>query len=239
MFEQCVYNLSLDKALIPSLFLAGLAGGATHCVGMCSPFVLAQVDGSSTTQKQLKRVQDFMLLPYHMGRITTYAGMAVFLSMILNLAFLFQPARALLTAPLLMLAGVIFLVSAFPSLGTIFPWAARLHLAWPYRWISGAYRFLSVGNSRIRHYFLGVLLGFMPCGLVLSAIMAASTAQSYIGTATAMIAFGLGTVPALTGVALAGRAVKSRYPLAAQHITKGLMACSALWLFIIAGQAFF
>jgi len=59
------------------MFVAGLAGGFTHCAGMCGPFVFAQVasrlshidiDAFGT----MARVRVAATLPYHLGRLTTY-----------------------------------------------------------------------------------------------------------------------------------------------------------------------
>ncbi|MBC7801099.1 MAG: hypothetical protein H7Z10_10790, partial [Gemmatimonadaceae bacterium] len=48
MIAQCLGGLSAlaegggVPALMLALFVMGLAGGATHCAGLCAPFVLAQ-----------------------------------------------------------------------------------------------------------------------------------------------------------------------------------------------------
>jgi uncharacterized protein len=62
------------------LLLAGLAGSAMHCVPMCGPFVLGQVADRMAPVPavrlcELQRVRGALLLPYHLGRITTYAGL--------------------------------------------------------------------------------------------------------------------------------------------------------------------
>lgn len=142
--------------------------------------------------------------------MTTYVGLAVLFSSVLNLAFLFLPVRNFVVAPLLMLAGVIFFVNAFPGLLNVFPWAGRIRISVPYRFISGAVSKLSDNPGPFKRYGLGVLLGFIPCGLVVSALMAASTAQSALGAAFAMGAFALGTIPALILTA-AGGTLSRRY----------------------------
>lgn len=86
---------------------------------------------------------------------------------------------------------------------------------------------------------MGVLLGFMPCGLIVSALMAAATAPSAIEAGVAMAAFAAGTMPALIAVAFGGRALRTRFPRAMHHVTRGFMAVSALWLFLIAGLFLF
>ena len=44
IIADCISNFTTSYGLPASLFLAGLVGGATHCAGMCSPFVFAQID---------------------------------------------------------------------------------------------------------------------------------------------------------------------------------------------------
>ncbi|MCA9735916.1 sulfite exporter TauE/SafE family protein, partial [candidate division KSB1 bacterium] len=130
---QCVQDFSTAYGLPVSLFLAGLVGGFTHCAGMCSPFVLAQTAQGETFQ----RLSSKLLLPYHLGRMTTYVTLAVIVNAVVNMAFLFSDLKILLTAPLLMLAGTVFLITAFPNVANLFPWAARLQFAPTFRIISG------------------------------------------------------------------------------------------------------
>src|SRR3990172_7062279 len=69
-----------DAALLGALFAAGLVGGIGDCAGMCGPFVLAQAEarpapGPPARLGELHRVAGAALLPYHLGRLTTYAGL--------------------------------------------------------------------------------------------------------------------------------------------------------------------
>jgi len=222
-----------------SLFVAGLLGGATHCAGMCGPFVLVQVQGLESEGKgMLSRLAGAALIPYHAGRITTYVAMAVILGSIVNLAFLFQPAKALIAAPMLTIAGVIFLVSAFPKLSSIFPWAGYIRVSMSYRWVSRLSGALSQNPGMVKRYLLGVLLGFMPCGLVVSALMAAGTAGTALQAGFAMAAFGAGTAVALIVLAIGGGAFVRAFPVTGKRLQQGAMALSALWLFVIAGKLF-
>lgn len=227
----CFSNITLAHGLPLSLFLAGLIGGGTHCAVMCGPFVLSQA-GS------IEKLSRAILLPYHLGRITTYVALAVLLSSILNVAFLFLPIRSLIIAPILMTAGLIFFVNAFPSLEKIFPWIGSIQLSAPYSWLATWFNRLSQGTGGGKQYLMGVLLGFMPCGMVVAALMAAATAPSALDAAMAMGAFGLGTMPALIIVALGGKAMNIKFPNVMQKITQGAMVVSGVWLFALAGLLF-
>lgn len=235
MLMQCISDFGTQYGLPASLFMAGLVGGATHCTFMCAPFVLAQTDN----EMQMKRPANYLLLPYHLGRMTTYVMLAIAVSSLLNLAFIFSDMRALISAPLLMIAAVIFMISAFPKLTALFPWAANIHFTAHYGFITRLATKLMKGSGILKRYLLGVLLGFIPCGLVIAALMAAASAPTPFHAGASMAAFTLGTVPALVLVALGGHAIKSKYPKATKNLTRSAMALSSLWLFALAGTLLF
>src|SRR3954469_23477710 len=77
--QQCGLDLSRDRGLFTSLFMAGLGGGWSHCAGMCGPFVLAQVatrlEGvPASRMTELHRLAGAALRPSDFGRATTYAA---------------------------------------------------------------------------------------------------------------------------------------------------------------------
>lgn len=231
IFAQCIHDITTSYGLVLSMFLAGLVGGATHCVGMCAPFVLAQVG----EDQKIQRLGSFLLLPYHLGRMTTYVMLAVLLNSVVNLAFLFSDTKTFIAVPMLVLAGVIFLVSAFPRLSIVFPWISNIRVSMPYTVISRFSARLMKNSGVVGRYGLGVLLGFMPCGLVISAVMASASAPTVLQAGFAMTAFTVGTMPALIMVAFGGHALRFKYPTVAKRISQGAMIASGLWLFALAG----
>lgn len=235
IIAQCAHDITTSYGLTISLFLAGLVGGFTHCAGMCSPFVLAQVSGSS--EPVLKKLSASLLLPYHLGRMTTY----IFLAVIANgaIVFIFSDLKAFIAAPLLMLAGVLFLVSAFPKLINIFPWVLKIRVYTPYGFINKAFAYFTKNPNIFKRYILGVLLGFIPCGLVFSALLASVTAPDILHAGVAMGAFTLGTIPALIIVAFGGQMLKHKYPNMTSHLSRVAMTLSSVWLFILAGLTIF
>ncbi len=73
----CRVVVSDNGNLLGSLALAGLAGGLTHCVGMCGPFVLSQVSARfealpAARMTEFHRLAGAALIPYHLGRMVTY-----------------------------------------------------------------------------------------------------------------------------------------------------------------------
>ncbi len=225
---NCVQNLTLTQGLYASLFMAGIVGGFSHCTLMCGPFVMAQ-------NKDVKKLTGALLLPYHLGRITTYCLMALALATVLNMAFLFLPIRSFVIVPVLMLAGTIFLVAAFPSLARLFPWVGRLNIGVPYKYISQGFENLSRKKGMANQYLMGMLLGLMPCGMIVSVLLAALSAPTLVGTVLAVMSFGLGTMPALISVSLGGQVLQRKYPIAFKRVQQGAMLWSGIWLFAIAG----
>jgi hypothetical protein len=235
VFFECVHSFTAQYGLIASLFLGGLVGSLTHCAMMCSPFVLAQSEAGPV----LERPARSLLLPYHLGRMTTYIGLGVLFHSVVNLAYLFSGARVLISAPLLMLAGVLFLISVFPSLSSLFPWAKPLSLPSGFLAIGGRTSALMRSTSPLPRYGLGILLGFMPCGLVVAALMAAATAPSAAQAALAMAAFSIGTMPALMAIGVCGKSLKQRFPKQFRQLSQTAMVVSSLWLFALAGSLIF
>jgi sulfite exporter TauE/SafE len=235
VFAECAHNFAAQYGLVFSLFVGGLVGSVTHCAGMCGPFVLAQ----TARESSFSRMAGAALLPYHLGRMTTYVGLGVVLNSLINVSFLYSDLKPVLTAPLLVTAALLFLISAFPRLAMAFPWLANIRLAAPYGLIQEPARKLSVRSDILGRYGLGLLLGFMPCGLVLAALMAASTASSVLQAALAMAAFAAGTTPALVAVGFLGKGLAHKYPNTTKRLSQSAMVVSSLWLFVLAGMLIF
>ncbi len=232
---ECLHGIATSYGRAVSLFLGGLMGGFPHCAGMCSPFVLAQAGSDFSVRK----LSTSLLLPYHLGRMTTYVALAVLVSSFVNLAFVFSDLKSLIAVPMLVTAGVIFMVSIFPRTSALFPWIGKIHWNAPFT-IVGKFmpKFINRDNIFFR-YALGILLGFMPCGLVIAALMASATAPTVLQAALAMAAFTVGTMPALLLVGLGGGAIKKKFPKAARRFSEVAMAISSIWLFVIAGIMIF
>ena len=102
-----------DIPIIISLISLGFFGGFTHCSGMCGPFVLTQVSNrleNIPIEKfnNFQRIKNLALLPYHLGRITTYSLLGILCSLLTSNIKSFSHFRSL-SAILLFLASFIFL----------------------------------------------------------------------------------------------------------------------------------
>ncbi len=215
MLANCLHDLTALgpqglATLLGSLFLAGLAGGATHCAGMCGPFVLAQAGARASESAggpMLQRLGGAALLPYHFGRMLGYASLGGLAGGAAGLLSQASGLRFLLAIPLLLAAVLMFAQASHRLAG----WLPVLpHLALP----AGLQRRLGAllqTPTGWRGVALGLLLSALPCGLLYAALAAAAASGSVLAGAMAMVAFVLGTMPALMGVALLGQFFARRH----------------------------
>ncbi len=226
-------HLPAFAASLPlALFLAGLAGGAMHCVGMCGPFVLGQVMATADAAPmsgygEWRRLSGAALVPYHLGRATTYsllgaiAGSATAL-FAATTGFAWASSLLLAVAALLLIAQ-----AAGLAVGRTTPWSSTLsRLAAP----------LSGSRHPAGRYGLGVLLGFLPCGLLYAALAAAAGTGSAAQGALAMAGFALGTVPALVAVGWGGLLLRRRLRETGRWIAAPVLLANAALMLVLASQ---
>ena len=144
-------------------------------------------DKSSTLQQTLSH------LAYNFGRVTTYALIGAVFGL-LGQAFAFTPTTK---GVLFLLTGLLMLLAGLSLLGKL-NFLKKLEFSLSrYTWYQKAFKTLLSSKSLASFYLLGLLNGIIPCGLVYSfAIMASSTASPLWG-AVVMASFGLATIPAL------------------------------------------
>ncbi len=186
---------SYNFTILLSLINLGFFGGFTHCSGMCGPFVLTQVsnrlrDIPLNKFSQFERLKNFALLPYHLGRITTYSLIGLFCSAITkNLRD--SAAFNYICATLLLFAVLFFLQNLFEK--KLFSFQFRLPKIKNPLILNGLFK-----NPRgLNGFFLGTILGFIPCGLLYGAFALAASIANPILAAFGMFLFGIATFPAL------------------------------------------
>ncbi len=221
--------------ILGSLFLAGVIGSATHCIGMCSPFVLAQVanrvDGSGGAMSEWRRLRAAALLRYHFGRATSYAAMGAAAAAISH-AFVGWSGFRWVAGLLLALGAILFLLMALNRLpGLSLPISGRL--------MNGLTRLvqpLAADPRGVKGYLLGVALGFLPCGLVYAALAVAGGTGDPILGALGMAAFAAGTAPILMVAGFAGATLAQRWRGMLRRLTAPLLALNAVLLMLFAAQ---
>jgi len=192
--------------MIPGDFFLVLAFGflsSLHCVQMCGPIVLSYSVAANSASG--RRGFLGLHLAYNCGRTLTYmllggiaglAGGAVSwvgrLDGVANVAAIVAGAAMVLT-------GIAMLGLAPPGLRG---WRG---LAMPAR-LLGPAGALMASSTATSKFVLGLLLGFLPCGLVYAALMKAVGTASVLNGAFTMLAFGLGTSVALVAIGIGSSA---------------------------------
>lgn len=209
MLANCLHDLAALgpaglPALLGALFLAGLAGGLSHCSVMCGPFVLTQAAATAEASLgggMLRRLGGAALLPYHLGRGLGYGALGAGAG---GAGALLEQAAGLrgLAALLLLLASLLMLAQASSRISALLP---RLPAPRLPRVLESQLGGLLAAPTGWRGVRLGLLLSALPCGLLYAALAAAAGSGSALAGGLAMLAFVLGTFPALVMVALLGR----------------------------------
>jgi sulfite exporter TauE/SafE len=195
--------MPVDVTLV-SAFLVGLLG-STHCIAMCGGIVGALTMGLAPAARRSPWTLLPYLIAYNIGRIASYAVAGAVLGLlsaqVLRVA---TPAGAQLFTRIVaggfMIAFGLYLTGWWPVLTRLEKLGAKL---WKHIEPFGR-RFLPV-NHPAKALMLGLVWGWLPCGMVYSALAWALVSGSAADGALLMLAFGLGTLPMLLVLGAAAR----------------------------------
>lgn len=179
--------------LLWTALVLGLAG-SVHCAVMCGPLVLLVAKSRRSSCDSVA---------YHAGRIATYAGIGILFGTLGHSLALAGWQRGLsIFAGVAILAGL-FLSSTAALKTPVVKLVTRL---------KSTFGHLLQQRSLTAQFGLGAINGLLPCGLVYVAAAGAAATGHPLAGAGYMAVFGLGTLPMLLGMVLAGE----RLPFAAR-----------------------
>jgi sulfite exporter TauE/SafE len=193
----------LIQASMATMFLAGLLG-SVHCVGMCGGIVTALTAGIDPARRR----SGWRMLPfqsaYNLGRITSYAVAGAIAGAIgQGTLGVFGPHRAVFLGHLIsagfLIAMGLYLAGWWRGLAVLERAGSRV-----WRRIEPLGRRLLPVRSPAGALVLGLLWGWLPCGLVYSALAWALASGGASQGALIMLAFGAGTLPTLLALGGAG-----------------------------------
>jgi len=213
------------------LFVVGLLG-SVHCAGMCggiagalslTPPRAASRAAVITVHPTRSTGTGLYLAAYNGGRIASYMAAGALAG---GLA---QGASHMAALPFLQAAGywLANLMLAALGLHLMGAWSgiARIERVGQLLW-----RQVRAGLARIgppdtppRMFAAGVLWGWLPCAMVYSVLVTAMLSGSAGAGALAMLAFGLGTLPMMLALGLAGVRLRAWLRLAPVRIACGLL----------------
>jgi sulfite exporter TauE/SafE len=192
----------IDGVAMSAALVAGLIGSA-HCFGMCGG--IAGAMGMAAAQNGVRggRLGLHATL-YNVGRITSYVVAGVIVGL------LGSALGDMIDLPSwsLWLRGITGLVLVLLGLQIAFGWRLLTFLerggARLWRRLSPLAGRLLGKRGAINAIGLGMLWGWLPCGLSYSMLLVAATTGSAVGGGAIMLAFGLGTLPSMIGASYAG-----------------------------------
>jgi hypothetical protein len=184
----------LPELTLAAAFLAGLAGGL-HCAAMCGPLVRI---ASGPRRDGLNRMQWLLhVLAYNAGRIATYV-MAGALTGAIGAGGL-ALRGAPLTQQMLLVAMSVVLILMAACIAGVTPLVRAIEAAGAVVWrrIEPWSRWFLPADTPPRAFGLGLVWGWLPCGMVYVALIASLASADPLHGALLMAAFGAGTLPSL------------------------------------------
>jgi sulfite exporter TauE/SafE len=180
--------------LLPAIGAALLAGllGSAHCIGMCSG-----ISGMFAIHAQQASISQRLPLAviYNAGRVISYAMLGLLVAALGSSAVSAIPKLA---GPVRLVGGLIIVLV---GLQIAFNWRLLTPLermgATIWSRMSPLAQHLVPVTNLPRALGLGLLWGWLPCGLVYSILLIAAASTSAVNGALIMVAFGAGTMPAM------------------------------------------
>lgn len=187
-------------------FLIGLTGGV-HCVGMCGGIVGALTLGLPLVRERPLLARLPFLLAYNTGRIASYVAAGALAGGVgawaANLVSVHRAQLGLqVVAGLFMILLGLYLAGWWPVLGHLERAGGVL-----WRRIEPLGRRLLPVRTLPQALGIGLVWGWLPCGLVYSALVWAIGAGGAGKGALLLLGFGLGTLPALLAMGTAAVAL--------------------------------
>ena len=187
---------------------------------MCGPLIIAvnaarRQQGGSASMPSVSGYA-FHNLAYHSGRILTYTVLGAISGFIGAAIALAGFQRWISVA-----AGGLVLLGCLTPLGLRGRGLAGRVVSMVKSKFSLLLRDRKLGATAL----LGGLNGLLPCGLVYIACAAAATSGGVGAGVTTMLAFGLGTIPIMMAVCVAGKVIRWNHPLAMQRV---VLVCATL-----------
>jgi sulfite exporter TauE/SafE len=209
--------------MLYTAFIFGLIS-SFHCVGMCGPIaMMLPVDRTNEAKKVTQ------IITYHLGKLTSYGLLGLIFGLLGKSFYL-----AGLQQQLSIILGILMIVVAVVP-EKVF---AKYNFSKP------VYSSIIKIKSSLGQHFknksykslftIGLLNGFLPCGMVYVAIFGAIAMQSVSLGILYMILFGIGTIPLLTAVVYLSNILSLSFRQTIQNMIP-LVAVVIGMLFIIRG----
>ena len=174
-------------------FTIGLLG-STHCIGMCGPIAISL---PYRRWSFFRKFSDILL--YNIGRVFTYSIMGFIMGILGRGLYLSGMQRNVsVVLGIVMIVVALFSINLESKLIKLGP-VHRMN-----EWVKKGLADLMKNPHSGSLFFVGILNGFLPCGLVYMALAGAISHTTVSHSVVYMALFGIGTIPMMVGMAALG-----------------------------------
>lgn len=182
----------MENIELVAIISFALLGSIGHCIGMCGGFILTYTT-AKIKPEQTKFSQSFYHFLYNMGRVTTYTVFGGLFGYFGSLWDITPLSRAILFG----IAGLLMIVMGLSFAGKLKFLSRIEYQVSKYNWFKKIFTSQLKSVSLKSFFILGLLNGLIPCGLVYTMLVTATTTESILLGAMVMFIFGIFTIPAL------------------------------------------
>ena len=182
----------MESADLWTIFIVALLGSVGHCIGMCGGFVLAYSTSKIETRSS-KVFQSLAHTLYSLGRITSYMVIGAIFGYIGSAISFSLTSKGVL----FIIIGILMILIGISLSGKLKFLTVIEHSLAQSKLFKRLFKMVIQSKSLPSFYFMGVLNGLIPCGLVYFFATASIASGSTLMGAIVMGVFGLATVPAL------------------------------------------
>lgn len=204
--------------------------GSPHCIGMCGG-IAGALSLAAARQRRAPPIVAAHHAAYSLGRVASYATAGALAGAV---GFVLGELLGARGGLLLRAAAAMFLVLLGLHVGGWWPglaWVER-NGAWLWARLAPLTARLQPGRSLPAAFAFGMLWGWLPCGLVYSALALAATSGSPLQGALLMAGFGVGTLPATVAAGLlAQRLTWLAQAPASRRLAGVMMIVFGVWTF--------
>ena len=169
-----------------------LLGSIGHCIGMCGGFILTYTTAKIKPQ-QTKLSQGTYHFLYNIGRVCSYTLLGALFGYFGSLWDVTPLSRAILFA----VAGFLMVLMGLSFAGKLKFLSRIEYPISKHAWFKKVFTSQLNSVSPKSFFMLGMLNGLVPCGLVYTMLVTATTTESLLLGAMVMFIFGIFTIPAL------------------------------------------
>lgn len=201
-----------DKASLGVIFLIGLVASVSSCMAVTGGLLISVAAKYNEQHQSLSGFQKFKPhIYFNIGRILSYTILGGLIGVIGSLF----PLKFISAGTLTIIASVIMIVLGLQML-RIFPFLSRLKIRMP-KFFAHKVHEASAKQSGIAPFLFGAATFFFPCGFTQALQFYVLSKGSFMVGASVMLAFSLGTMPALMSLGAFFSYIKGNFQ---KHIMK-------------------